>query len=113
MAKCEWAVTATNKTNSAATFTCWDTAPDRAVVRAIAWETSERIAEYFVTVEHMPTGVSVTYDGADYLVWDGETRIVCCECGGPCDAADAVAEDSGLARCGSVYGNGCADKGAA
>lgn len=35
---------------------------------------------------------------------------ICSACGGPCDAVDAVALDSGLAFCGSVYGNGCADK---
>jgi hypothetical protein len=37
------------------------------------------------------------------------TRCACC--GGPCDAADAVATDAGLAFCGSFYGNGCADSG--
>lgn len=36
--------------------------------------------------------------------------VPCAECGGPCDAADSVADDSGLAWCGSLYGNGCADK---
>lgn len=39
-----------------------------------------------------------------------ESVMPCAECGGPCDAADAVADDSGLAWCGSFYGNGCADK---
>jgi hypothetical protein len=34
----------------------------------------------------------------------------CDDCGGPCDAVDAVADDFGLAFCGSVYGNGCADR---
>jgi len=110
MARCEWQVTATNKANSAATFTVWDHWPDSAVARVIAWESPERIAEYNVTVEHLPTGETVTYDGADYLVEDGETGSVCAACGGPCNATDAVADDSGLVWCGSVYGNGCADR---
>lgn len=41
---------------------------------------------------------------------DTEPGVTCAECGGPCDAADSVADDSGLAWCGSFYGNGCADK---
>lgn len=39
-----------------------------------------------------------------------EPGTPCAECGVICDAADAVADDSGLAWCGSVYGNGCADR---
>jgi hypothetical protein len=38
-----------------------------------------------------------------------DVMVRCAGCGGPCDATDAVADDSGLAWCGSVYGNGCAD----
>lgn len=41
---------------------------------------------------------------------DDDVPVLCAECGGECDAADAVADDSGLAWCGSVYGNGCADR---
>ena len=39
-----------------------------------------------------------------------DAGVTCAECGGPCDAADSVADDSGLAWCGSFYGNGCADR---
>jgi hypothetical protein len=38
-----------------------------------------------------------------------EAVTLCADCGGPCDGNDAVADDSGLAWCGSFYGNGCAD----
>jgi hypothetical protein len=42
------------------------------------------------------------------LAWC-ESVTLCADCGIPCDGNDAVADDSGLAWCGSFYGNGCAD----
>lgn len=36
--------------------------------------------------------------------------VLCDNCREVCDATDAVALDSGLALCGSVYGNGCAEQ---
>lgn len=111
MKRTEWEVTATNKANPAASFTAWDVTPDRAVARVIEWETPARIGDYYVTVHHIPSGVATTYNGEDYLVDGGEDAgVPCVDCGGPCNGADSVADDSGLAWCGSFYGNGCADR---
>lgn len=40
---------------------------------------------------------------------DHDDAVRCVACGCECDATDAVADDCGLALCGSTYGNGCAD----
>lgn len=45
-----------------------------------------------------------------YGVVPDDPSVTCDGCGGPCDATDSVADDSGLAWCGSLYGNGCADQ---
>ena len=54
-------------------------------------------------------GSTLGGDRFDGVLTD-ESPVPCAGCGGPCDAADSVADDSGLAWCGSLYGNGCADR---
>ena len=47
---------------------------------------------------------------AEAKSWDAEDEGVKCDgCGIVCDAVDA-ATDGAVSLCGSVYGNGCADK---
>lgn len=107
---------AIRKDNPDASFTVWDTAPLWGVERLLALYGTD-VANYTVKVSKVTTGTTGTtssvdllsaFDGADYLV-DGDTGTPCADCGGPCNAADSVADESGLAWCGSFYGNGCAD----
>ena len=96
--------------NAAASFTVWDSHADTGVARVIQWQNVDRMHEYIVNIRDIQTGRYTQYLGERYQLEPGQSVAICCECGGPCDAADAVADDSGLTWCGSFYGNGCADK---
>lgn len=75
----------------------------------------ENAAGVAVTTTQAKLGVSALREVVELLECHAtpdrnEPGVACVDCGGPCDAADSVADDSGLAWCGSLYGNGCADR---